>query len=478
MNFTKSVFILITALVTSLLSSGCKKDFLEILPKGRLIATTTNDYNLSLNNLSLLTVSFLGEPLAPVVLGDEIVSVEPYFMSSVRRYQRLFRFEDHIYNADEDAYELIRPMQNIYVYNKIINEVMSSAGGSEAQKRSIQAEARIGRAWTYFLLINFYGKHYNENTAALDPGFPIIIQNDLAATNFSRNTVQEVYDFIIEDLTLALEDAPIVLSSRLRASKPAAEGLLAKVYTYMGRYSDALPYYNSALNSIPNSPVRLGLISYENLEMDEPFGYDFPLTPDNSEIIYAKQIDNTFSDFYNELVVNSAVSSLYSTSDFRMGTYTGVTIFGEPYLPGFLRRNSPSSIQIGVTLPELYLLRAECFARLGQLQAAIADLETLRAARIKEDEEIKVPALAMSSRENLVRFVFEERLREFATLGFRWYDMRRMVGDPIFESTTYNHLLYNEDGSVKDIFLMNPNRLVLKIPAKIMLQNPGMQDNP
>lgn len=477
MNFTKSVFILITAVLISVFSSGCKKDFLEILPKGRLIAKSTNDYNLSLNNLSLLTINTSGGALGPVVLGDEIVSVEPYFTGSSRRYQRLFRFEDHIYNADEDAYELISPMQNIYIYNKIINEVMSSTGGSDSQKRSIQAEARIGRAWTYFLLINFYGKHYNENTAALDPGFPIIIENDLAATNFSRNSVKEVYDFIIEDLTLALEDVPVLLTSRLRASKPAAAGLLAKVYTYMGRYADAVPYYNSVLNSIDKATVRLSLLDYADLESDELFGYDFPITPDNSEIIYAKQIDNSYSDYYNELVVNSAISSLYSTSDFRNGTYTAITIFGDPYIAGFLRCNSPASIQIGVTLPELYLLRAECLARLGQLDAAVADLETLRAKRIKDDEEIKVPFSAMSSRENLVRYVFEERLREFATFGFRWYDMRRMANDPIFGNRTYNHFLFNEDGTVKDTFRMDPNRLVLKIPAKIMLQNPSMKDN-
>ena len=65
-------------------------------------------------------------------------------------------------------------------------------------------EAMAGRAWTYFLLINYYGKPYSAATAATDPGFPIIQVADVTTTTFTRASVQEVYDFIIKDLTTAI----------------------------------------------------------------------------------------------------------------------------------------------------------------------------------------------------------------------------------------------------------------------------------
>lgn len=460
--------------------SGCKKDFLEVSPKGKLIASNTEDYDLALNTRSLFSVSSIGsamDAVANAALGDEIVSLEPYFTSSSLRFQRLFRFEDNIYNADQNSMELDESMQHLYIYNKIINEVMSSQGGSEEKRRAIRAEALIGRAWTYFYLISYYAKQYNEATASTDPGFSIVRENDLTASNFTRNTVQEVYDFIFEDLRLALEDAPD-MNHRLRASKLAGEGLFAKVYIYMGKYDLALPHLNNVLNNLSASNIPVRLINYADLEYDPMFAYDFPRLPDNSEIIYGKQVSNAFFALNNEILIPESVYSLYSSSDLRKNNYMTSTIFGDPFPIGFYRKVSPGTFQMGVVLPELVLLRAECFARLGHITDAVADLETLRSTRIEDTEEVKVPAIAKTTKEDLVRYIFDERIREFATEGHRWHDMRRIANDPIFANKTYVHHVYNEDGTLKESFTMNPNRLTLKIPAKILLQNPGMVDNP
>ena len=62
--------------------SACKKEFLEITPRGNLIAQKTHDYDLLLNNLDLLNI--LTD--AQVPMGDEMAAIEPYFSgSSIRK---------------------------------------------------------------------------------------------------------------------------------------------------------------------------------------------------------------------------------------------------------------------------------------------------------------------------------------------------------------------------------------------------------
>ena len=81
-------------------------------------------------------------------------------------------------------------MRNVYIYNMVINEVLNATDGTDQEKKAIQAEALAGRAWTYFLLINYYGKPYQEATASTDPGFPIVTDADVAAKIYTRASVK------------------------------------------------------------------------------------------------------------------------------------------------------------------------------------------------------------------------------------------------------------------------------------------------
>src|SRR5690606_22601392 len=136
--------------------------FLEVLPKGKVIAVGYKDYELLLNNPNLLNVG----TDAQLLLGDEVTAIEPYYSGLTLREQRLFTWSDQIYQPDENSAETSGPLSSIYTYNKIITEVMDAPDGTPEQKRMIRAEALAGRAWTYFLLINYYSKPYQSSTAA------------------------------------------------------------------------------------------------------------------------------------------------------------------------------------------------------------------------------------------------------------------------------------------------------------------------
>lgn len=470
----------IIAVVLCSLLVSCKKSFLEVTPKGKLIAQNVNDYNLLLSNSDLINAA----SDVQIPMGDEIAAIEPHFSGSVLRTQRLFRWDNVIYEPTENAQELEMPLKNIYNYNKIINEVPHAADGTVQQKLSVEAEARAGRAWTNFLLINYFGKPYDAKTAATDPGFPILTKAEATENKFTRASVKEVYDFILEDLLKAMPHLPAKTTHRMRMSRAAAEGLLGKVYLFMGKPDLALAQLNSAITDLANSTVAVGLYDYnvtlgpggEFLPIGS-YGPSYPLSPNIRENLYSKQSSNFWAFFYNELVLNKQTVSLFDPSDLRLKFYSATAYYGPALPAGLLRRRGPSSVQCGVVVPDLYLLRAECKARLNDLTGAIADVETLRKNRMPA-ANASVPAAAAAQQLSLLKFIIDERIREFALTGFRWSDMRRLSVDPLFSGTTHRHTLYSENGDVLNTFTLKPERFVLRFPQKVMEQNPGMQNNP
>lgn len=466
------------ALFLMTLSVACKKEFLEITPKGKLIAQSVTDYDQLLNNTNLLNTG----ANAQTFLADDVAGVEPFFSSSEIRTQRLFTWQDVIYEADEDANETAAMMRNIYVFNKIINEVPQAIDGTEAEKKSIQAEALAGRAWTYFQLINYFGKPYQSRTAETDMGFPIVKVSDVTEVNFSRASVQQVYDFILDDLITAIPNLPQQTYHRFRMSKGAAEILLGKVYMFMGNFEAALPYLNNAFTSLSSASVPVHLIDY-NLAFEpgglfmppSPFGPSTPTIGNDPETIYAKQ----FSNFWittSELVITPETIDLFGATDQRLNFYSNTPFpTGQPYPAGLLRRTGPLTTSYGVVLADLYLLRAECKARLNDLSGAVDDVKTLRENRMPL-ADADVPFAIASDKMPLLRFIIDERKREFAAQGVRWFDMRRLSVDPLLPPVTYTHSIYDASGS-PTTYTLKPERLVLRIPAKILNENPGMKDN-
>lgn len=456
--------------------NACSDDFIEVIPKGKLIAEYTEDYDKMFFNLTFINLS---NTEGQVPLGDEVVAINPYFEGAGLLTQRLFRWEGDLYEEDQNAAELEVLMEQIYIYNKIINEVPSSKDGSESQKMALQAEALAGRAWCYFLLINYYGLPYNSSTSSTDLGFPIIEEADLVKTDFKRATVKEVYDFIVNDLIKAIPNLPKNTYHRMRISQDGAKALLGKVYVFMHKFNEAGPLLNEALAQVKTGSlgnIEVGLYDYND-------GYTTPLAVDDIENMYAKQISDNWADSSNELVLSADAASLYSSSDLRVDELYTTTPRGNSvsYPNGFLRKSIGSSqTQIGVRVSELYLLNAEVKCRLNNLPAAVDDLVEFREHRLSDDAE--VPTNIATNQEALLEFIFEERIREFALLGYRWFDMRRLTVDPLIQkdiSSFNNHKVYDfTDGSELETFTLTQNRLVFKFPQTIMEQNPNLENNP
>jgi starch-binding outer membrane protein, SusD/RagB family len=470
---------------------SCKKEFLEINPKGVTIASKTSEYDALLYGLSDRA------SITPIMaMGDELAAVQPYFSTSALPMQRSFRWEDDLYDPEATAgREYSDQVTNLYMCNKVINEVMVSTGGTEQQKKALLAEARAFRAWSYFWLVNLYGKPYNPATAGTDPGVPIIIKADVTETNFTRASVKQVYDFIVADLTEALPDLPAQTTYRFRMSRHAAEGFLGKVYLFMGKYDEALAQLNASVAGMSSSSIPVGLYDYNETFAPSgifmPVGVFGPAQPqaENDKESFMTRLAN--NELSSQIIINPQTVALLDSSDLRRNWYSPKP-FSWSSVPDYLtkemglRRSGPTNAKIGVVVPDLYLLRAETKARLNDLAGAKQDVETLRKNRIKATDAngnpnpvIEVPSAIASDRKALVKFILDERIREFAAQGYRWLDMRRLSVDPEFSSTVgTTHRLYSASGAVQSTFTLKPERLVLRFPLIVIERTPGMENNP
>lgn len=465
---------------------SCGKGFLEVVPQGQRIAATVKDYDKLMNNQDFF-VDQQWTPvgwLEPQIMGDEVAAVQAKMTTSAPFVVRIFRWDADIYlPTDQPPAFVNSQLTALYTFNKVIDEVMEASGGTEAEKAALRGEALSSRAWSYFQLINYYAKPYNAATAGSDPGFPIITVADATLQSYPRSTVQAMYDQIVSDLhaaILLLPQAPVI---RTRFSRPAAEGLLGKVYLFMGKYEDALPLFDAAFAGLSGGDVQL--VDHNGLTgpADPVFGPAGPGNDPNDfrESIVSKVFTSDPTQMFQvnnrSLLLTAEAAALYTSQDLRLRLYSATDMDGYPNPGGLLRKYGVRYTRYGLQLPELYLLRAECRARLNNLGGAVADLEELRSHRMPAGT-FAVPAAIAGNREALIRFVIDERTREFAMEGYRWFDMRRLSADPLFAGTTYTHTLYNTDGTTTLFEMDQPNRLTMRIPAPLLLSNPEMQNNP
>lgn len=465
--------------------SACKKDFLEIQPKGSLIATTTGDYEQVLNGIFLQTTLS-----APVYLGDDVTLQENYIDGVPLRVQRLFRYEDRVYESNELPQEITAStgyIQRLYLFNKVINEVMSSTQGSDQQKRQLLAEAKVGRAVCYLSFLNDFSLPYNPSSASTDLGIPIITTSDVTRTSFARSTVEECYAAVIKDLTEALPDLGALVHRR-RFSKMAAEFFLTKVYMNMLDFTAAKAHIEAAFSEMSASTIPLALYDY-NVVLDPDadntwFPVNFlgalqnaPLAANNSQTIYNISTTVWGLDFADAIVYTPYVASLFGTSDKRLLLYSDTEMFGSFVYPKKVRRYPNFFLDIGPTLPEMYLMRAEINARNNDLSDAIQNVEALRSKRMPA-ADATVPSNIASNQQALVRFILDERVREFALSGIRWSDMRRLSVDPVYhDHIRLQHDLIDSDGNIIQSYTLKPQRFAMKFGELMLNQNSGLTEN-
>ena len=457
----------ILAICVVVMLTGCN-DYLDIKPKGEKIPTTVSDYETLLNYESVQKVS----DTYPAYLTDDVFlpdvaegTATPGLNSVDQSIRNLYLFKKEVFGDAQDDGFWFASYNRIYYYNTVIDNIMNADGSDEQQKLSIRAEALISRALEYLYLVNGYAKYYDVRTAESDPGVPLILDEDISKKNLVRASVKDVYAQIQSDLQTALPNLPMqAKGNAFRASKAAGYGVLAKMYLYMGNYTEALKAANAVLE-MNNS--LLDLKKYAVVKPQSSIGRtNVPQDIDNPENIYIKFAPYVYG-LSSKVFGSDELISLFSEDDMRLQVYFTKNFRNIPtdkyvWAP-YLRAN------LAVSSPEIYLIAAECEAREGSIERAIALINKLRDNRIKNNTDI-----VATDRNDALQKVLEERRRELAMSGMvRYIDLKRLNQESQFAKTV-THV------TGEGTFRLEPNSplYVLPIPAKVMRFNKNsMQQN-
>lgn len=456
----KTIYHILATLALATTLSACDS-YLDIKPKGERIPETASDYR---SMLSHSNIQKIGETY-PVYLTDDCylpdsaVNTATPGLNTITPYlKRLYTFDKEVFGDGEDDTFWFSAYSRIFTNNVVVREVMKATEGTNEEKNAIRGEALVNRALDYLYLVNGYAKHYNEATADNDPGVPLLLDADISQTNLTRASVKSVYQQILADLNEAEKALPAEISTNaFHASKDAARGLLARTLLYMGNYADALKAANEV---IARHDTLLNLTQYAVVKPNGMIGRtNVPDADANPESIFIKYAPYIFG-VSSKVFPSDTLLNMYPGNDMRMALfmpdkYRGTQLAHAIWAP-FVRANT------AISTPEMFLIAAECEARVGNAQRAMALINKLRDHRIHTNTHV-----VLTDKDSVLNFVLAERRRELAFNCFtRLIDLKRLNLDPRF-ATTVKHVGANETW----VLMPNDPKYVLPIPQKVMRFN-------
>lgn len=439
--------------------SGCDK-YLDVEPKGKQLLKTTNDYDLWLNStvltsetnsenvMNLMTdnIDLISLNNPPTGAGELIYTWAPQFTNDVTAFTYLWG--EHY--------------RRISLYNTVLSGIDAAEGGTASQKNSIKAEALLGRAHSYFYLVNEYAKPYNAATASTDLAVPFVTSDNVSQKAPDRSTTAEIYQHIFDDINAAIPNLPDDNSNaRFRGSKAAAYSVMARIYLYRREYSEAQRYAELALAN-----TRATMIDLTN-------PLTFPTTANvvsHADGIYSKASAAAYS-------ISAELKGLFKGNDARRtvlyinwaSNVRGTTqFFAQQVTTNFSSTNS------GTTVQEMHLIIAECAARSTTPNGLTTALNHLNEVRRKRYNTTAAVDFTSTSMDAVLAEVLDERRRELPFHGLRWFDMRRLDMENRMPAITR----YTAQNVAVAILEPHSSRYTLQIPIQVMAFNPDMIQNP
>lgn len=382
-------------------------------------------------------------------------------------------------NQDRDLY-IWDPQTNMYnnggwqagyqkiVYTNTVLEALediTASGTQQAQYNFIKGQALVFRGFTFYMMAQIWAAPYQQADAATAPGIPLRLTSDISVVS-SRATVQQTYDRILLDLKTALRllpaDLPVSVITKSRPTRAAAYAALARTYTAMSDYNNAGLCADSCLQ------LYNTLLDYNQLN---PAAF-YPIARYNNEVIMDGTGFNAFPLVPSVARVDSNLYASYSPQDLRRTVFfqqnTGANA-GTYLFKGSYAAMSSGSVFCGFATDEMYLTRAESYARADNKEAAMEDLNTLLRTRWQTGTYTDMTA---TDANDALSKILVERRKELLFRSIRWTDLRRLNREPEHAVTLYRNL----NGTT---WTLAPNdlRYTMLIPLNVLkLEN--LQQNP
>ncbi len=451
----KSTVYIILATVIVLFSS-CKKFLEEKSNKKFVIPTTLRDVQGLLDNYEKLNQ--LSDCFALEVSADNYYVTTTDYNAMIEEYRRTYLWEkDFLFPAWPNNWSTC--YDQVYIANVALEALgkIEQTSINTAEWNHLKGQALFFRAKAMQQLAFGWCLAYDEASANTDLGLPLRLNSDFNEVSV-RASVMETYQQLLSDLTAAATVLPNRALSLTRPSKAAAFGLLARTYLSMRKYEAAGKYADSCLQ------LYNTLLDYNTLNPTATFPMPNFQTG-NTEIVFESRalvptpinisVSKTDSILYNSYAVNDTRKTLFFRNN-NNGTY------------GFKGSYQGSgALFTGLATDEMYLTRAECLARAGNITAAMSDLNTLLVKRWRTGTFIPFTAV---NREDAIQKVLTERRKQLLYRNWRWMDIKRLNKEGA------NIVLKRIINGTEYVLSPNDVRYALPIPEQV-IELSGMQQN-
>jgi hypothetical protein len=429
----------VLAVVLMITFSGCKKLVEVSAPVTNLnaanvyesnvtaAAVLTGIYtNMSLNNSSMSDIP--GISLRVSLSADELTLINGV------SNQDLISFYKNALSSQTGTNYWSAFYPVIYAANSALEGLSGSNTLTPAVKQQLAGEAKFIRAFSYFYLVNFYGD------------VPLVTTTNYQINQtLARTPKAQVYQQIVQDLidaqnelspqylkADALTTYPAGSEQRVRPTKWAAKALLARVYLYMGNshYGDA----EAQASSVINNTSEFALVSLDNAFLKNNQEAIWQLQPVNNGVLsntgegvlFVLPSTGPANPSYPVYLSSSLYNTFESGDQRKTHWISSVTPPGSaityyyPYKYKIGAVNTATSEYSTIfRLGELYLIRAEARAQLGNIIGAQADLNAIRS-------RAGLVNTSATTQANLLTAILHERQVElFTEWGHRWLDLKR-----------------------------------------------------
>ncbi|MCY4780150.1 RagB/SusD family nutrient uptake outer membrane protein [Sphingobacterium sp. UT-1RO-CII-1] len=390
--------------------------------------------------------------------------------------------------------------------NKVIGYVQDDASQGMLQ---LKGENLFLRALMHFNLVRIFGRPYPQGKGE-NLGVPILHEglSEEEIDNISRSSVKAVYDFIIADL-LKAADLLTENKSNSFASKEVAYALLARTYLYKEDNINAIKYANMVISS-PR---------YTLLQGSDYVGYFRTVPENNKETIFGIRHTKVEDRGMN------SIGSMYISADASGNAVgQGVTGWAEiyasikyydflskyphdlrnsfvvPYTIGGVLQNNQKltptvpmyyvnkysfqedvvnlSSPVYFRLAEMYLIRAEAYAKEGNVGDALADVNRIRERAGLKGAELHSLQNIAAANKTALDVVLEERFLELAFEGHRAYDLFRNNRSVVRNYPGTHSLSNTPTTDVHQEIKPTDKRVVFFVPQAEINKNNNLDQNP
>lgn len=438
----KKISVFISSFILAFGFTSCD-NFLDIEPEGKVIPKTQEEFR------ALLTRAYEAYPnhksLSALRTDETLLDKESF---DYLDFRDIYIWKDQGQDKQTASFPWVEFYNSVFYANHILTEGIEILPES-AEKEQLIGEAYALRAYAFFDLVNLYAKPYHPNTANSEIAVPLALEIDLE--NVLRpETTQAVYDQIHKDLDQAKKRLQITVQEtgyNYRFSKASVYALEARVNLYQQRWEEAIESATQAL-------------AYKSDLEDLNLAESLPTQFQSKESILALEATLSSSLKRSTMVSPELVGAYDPDNDLRLKLY-----FEQNDSHYKVIKVGEQEFKTSIRTAELYFIKSEAYARLNQMQEAVASIETVITHRYKAEAASQIiNAITESTPEDFIVFLLEERYKEFAFEGHRWFDLRRV---------NQKKIIHSLDDNVYTL-LENDPRYTLPYPTDAKLNNPNL----